>query len=71
MLVANAVVRRQIKCYKQLCIALAIKKVRFCRGAKGVEQKISTKMAKISKEFKDMNAEAADLGLSGLQTCQE
>jgi hypothetical protein len=57
--------------YKQICIALAIKKVRFCRCAKDAEQKIFTKMAKIAKKNSSTNARNAALGLYGLLNCQK
>lgn len=53
------------KCYKQTCIALAIKKVRFCQHAKDVEHKTSIEKAKTNKAYKDTNAETVVSDLYG------
>ena len=60
------------KCrYKQIYTALAIKKVRFCHGAKSVEMNISLERAKTNKEYRNINAENADSDLSGQVIFQE
>ena len=61
----------EIKCYKQACIALAIKKVRFCQYAKDAVQKISTRTARISREFSGISARGAAFALYGQAICRE
>ena len=59
------------KCYKQTYIALAIKKVRFCLGAKDAEHNISTEMAKTSRAYKGTNVGNVALDSFGQAIYQE
>jgi len=58
------------KCYKQTCIALAIKKVRLCRSASDAANKIFTETVKTKKAFKGMNARNANYVLYGQAICK-
>ena len=66
-----AFVRKVKKCYKQTCIALAIKKVRLFRTARNAAARISMGMERTRKAFKGMNAELAASDLYGQVICQE
>jgi hypothetical protein len=59
------------KYYKQTYIALAIKKVRFCLGAKDAEQKNSAGMKKPKTDSSSINAKNAAFGLFGEATFQK
>jgi len=61
----------RVKCYKQTCIALAIKKVRLFRSAKNAAARISTEMARTRKVFKGTSVGLAALDLYGQATCRE
>jgi|TARA_B100000315_G_C14450903_1_gene529067 hypothetical protein len=59
-----------LKCYKQICIALAIKKVRLHRSANVAVQKIFIETVKTVKESNFTNARNVGFALFGVVTCQ-